>query len=95
VQDSSSKDDSSSTEVDKEKCQKHNDTLRKIQMDRNTNLLLVQVNLCRFMFYLAKNRLSMIRKVDKDRLNCVLYQHILKIMEKLIETNKTNSMKLP
>lgn len=46
------------------------------------------------MFYLARNKTPLLRKVDKDRLNCILYQHILKVMEKLIESNKINSMKL-
>ena len=63
-------------------------------IDRNTSILLVQINLCRFMYYIAKNRLPHLRKIDKDRLNCVLYKHILKITDRLVDINRTNWLKL-
>lgn len=63
-------------------------------VDRNTSVLLVQINFCRFMYYLARNKLPHLRKVDKDRLNCVLFKHILKITDRLVDCSNTNCFKL-
>jgi hypothetical protein len=63
-------------------------------MDRNTSILLVQLNLCRFLYYIARNKLPLLRNVDKDRLNCVIYKHIIKITERLVDTNTINWFKL-
>jgi hypothetical protein len=69
-------------------------TCRKLLIDNNTSILLMQLNLCRFLYYIARNKLPLLRKVDKDRLNCLIYKHILKITEKLVDTNTTNWFRL-
>jgi hypothetical protein len=73
---------------------KEAETCRKLLMDRNTSILLAQLNLCRFLYYITRNRLPLLRKVDKDRLNCLIYKHIIKITEKLGDSNTTNWFKL-
>lgn len=63
-------------------------------MDKNTHVIIVQLNFCRFMYYLIRNRISLLRKIDKDRLGCVLYRHILQIIDKLQQLNKNNEFRL-
>lgn len=38
---------------------------KKMHHERNTSVLLVQLNLCRFMYYLAKNNIYLFPKIDK------------------------------
>ena len=65
-----------------------------MQMDRNASILIVQLNLCRFMYYLNRNRIPLMEKKSKDRLNAVLQRHILRLMIKLTELGTKNNFKL-
>ncbi len=63
-------------------------------MDKNTNIFLSQINFCRFLYYLGKNRSLLVKKLDQDKLICLIYQHIIKVTEFLMTTKTVNSLKL-
>jgi hypothetical protein len=73
----------------------HHRQAKKVNLDHNTNLILVQLNFCRFMYYLTRNRILAMKSTDKDKLNWILHRHIMKVIEKLAAMDKSNTFKLP
>ena len=68
---------------------------KRLYLDKNTSSILVQLNFCRFMYYLAKNRIPAMKSTEKDKLNLILHRHILKVIGRLTDLNTYNSLCLP